>query len=59
MADDFTTSSEEDAGQKLLRQTTTQLAKKGAGAGRVPEDFATRLFGNVIFEDLAPKRRPA
>ena len=27
MADDFTTSSEEDAGQKLLRQATAQLAK--------------------------------
>lgn len=58
MADEFTTSSEEDAGQSLLRKAAAQLAKDsgkdGSGAGRVPADFATTLFGNVIFEDLAP-----
>src|SRR6478752_7778001 len=54
MADDFTTSSEEDAGQHLLRDVTAQLASDTGASARVPADFATRLFGQVIFEDLAP-----
>lgn len=54
MAEDFMTSSEEDAGQDLLRKVAALIEAGKDGSGRVPADFSTRLFGNVIFEDLAP-----
>lgn len=53
MADQITNSTEETAAHDLLRAAQAFLAQTAKKDG-VPADFAERLFGHVIFEDLAP-----
>ncbi len=57
MADQVTNSTEENAAHDLLRQAQALLAQTAKKDG-VPADFIERLFGHVIFEDLAPYAPP-